>query len=408
MLGGRDRELGRREAPRASAVASSGRSSTSRTIRPGVVGALASLPRGRAAVCVRPERGAARTSTRWPSASGTSRSTARVSRSARVGVERDAPLRRDRGEVFELGRSSLLVRRLLAVDQVDVDERAVALAAPRFARRPGDLVDRAVARSDGSGRRRCRRRPRQARDRAGAGTRNRWWVRSRTPLDLLGLGLARARASSGSAGADSTAVAVGLGLRVPSTSATRPSTSAVSRLDQRLAAAASRYPGTPSRAASAWSSARCWSVDSASAIGGAQDIALTPRPARLSRRPTSGRLQAPLGQLAQPLRELRPRLPVLAESLRPSVGQRVVRAAPSPAPATRMRARRSRRARDDVIEVARSRGDGDRRRARDAATISRTTAVSTEMSRSPPITTRRWRRRWPRAAPGWPRRRASC
>ena len=55
-----------------------------------------------------------------------------------VAVERQAPLRQDRRQLVELGAIGGL--RLAAVDPIDVDQRAVALAAARRARRPGDLV----------------------------------------------------------------------------------------------------------------------------------------------------------------------------------------------------------------------------------------------------------------------------
>ena len=48
-------------------------------------------------------------------------------------------VRRDRGQVLE-ARAPVLLGRLLAVDLLDADEGAVALAAPRLARRPADLV----------------------------------------------------------------------------------------------------------------------------------------------------------------------------------------------------------------------------------------------------------------------------
>ena len=87
---------------------------------------------------MRPERGVARTSTRWPNASGASRSAARVRTSD--GSSRDPGAASAAIGVSSSKLGAIVAERLVAVDPLDVDQRAVALPAARRPRRAGDLV----------------------------------------------------------------------------------------------------------------------------------------------------------------------------------------------------------------------------------------------------------------------------
>ena len=121
------------------AVASSGRSSTSSTISstsPAVADAARDAAQQRRAAGPRRRL---RTSTRCPIGERGEQVDGASQHVAGIGVERDPPLGQDRGQLVEV-RAASPGQRLVAVDRVDVDERAVALAAARLARRPGDLV----------------------------------------------------------------------------------------------------------------------------------------------------------------------------------------------------------------------------------------------------------------------------
>ena len=93
--------------------------------------------RARAAASCVPSAAAARTSTRWPKASGPSRSTARTSGSRSASGGSMPAVRRRRRQVLEVAP---LLLRALAVHRLDPDQGAMALAAARRARRAGDLV----------------------------------------------------------------------------------------------------------------------------------------------------------------------------------------------------------------------------------------------------------------------------
>ena len=137
-VGGRGGDLGARAAPRATRSPPRGARRPAARPAPARSAPRRSPARSRSRV-VRPERGAARdqhplaVGERGEQVDGPDQDVAGLR------VERDPPARRDRRQLLEVG-GARRPRRLGAVDRVDPDQRAVALAAARLARRARDLV----------------------------------------------------------------------------------------------------------------------------------------------------------------------------------------------------------------------------------------------------------------------------